>query len=163
MKNTIRLVTITAIIILVLVTTLFGCSKDESVESNNYYFLLMGESNNWELKSYEIIIDNQKLKAGSGTLIMKYNANHITDYFTTSLHMVIDNEDRIIQGKELVGTGINIDKVVTGSIEGKILHDKNGEPISIENINDIYMIIEWNDKLSDIKMKEQIDLFPFNK
>ncbi|ASF38958.1 hypothetical protein CEH05_07470 [Halobacillus halophilus] len=143
--------------IIVVITFLSGCVNNEKSTGNNFHLSLSGESENWKVSSYNILIKPDALKAGNGNLTMKNKAEFNTDFLSIRVHAVIDNEDRIIQGKSIQGSESNITQTSTGVTEGGTFIDEEGEPISLENISDIYMTIEWH----DIKgaNKEEIDLF----
>ncbi|WP_245755997.1 hypothetical protein [Halobacillus alkaliphilus] len=143
--------------IIVVISFLSGCDNNEKSTGNNFHLSLSGESENWEVNSYDILIKPDILKAGNGNLTIKNKAEFNTDFFSVRVHAVIDNEDRVIQGKSIQGSESDITQTSTGATEGGTFIDEEGKSISLENISDIYMVIEWQDiKGSN---KEEIDLF----
>ncbi|CDQ20269.1 hypothetical protein [Halobacillus karajensis] len=143
--------------ILLVIFLLSGCDSNEKEIVNNYYLSLTGESKSWEVDSYKILLKPDTLKAGNGNLTMKNKTGLNTDFFSLRVHAVIDNEDRVIQGKSVKGMESDITQTTTGATKGGPFIEEEGEPISLENISDIYMIIEWEDNKK--AKKEKIDLF----
>jgi hypothetical protein len=136
-----------------------GCKNTEKTVINNYYLSLTGESETWEVKSYKVEITPEVFNAGNGTLIMKSPAKYNTDFLSIKVFAVIDNEDTVIQAKQVKGSGIELTQLNTGAIKGGTYLDENGKAITLENISHIYMIVEWQDVIKDKRMKEKIELF----
>ncbi|CDQ40557.1 hypothetical protein [Virgibacillus salexigens] len=136
---------------------LSACKNQE--DANNDYLLLMGESESWNLNSYEIEITQKEFKAGHGTLKMKNNKEYNTDSFQFETHAIINDEDKTVHSGSVSGLGIDIAEKTTGTIEGGTYLKENGELISLDDVNDIYMIIEWWNPIKNRKVKERIDLY----
>ncbi|MGP4070789.1 hypothetical protein [Halobacillus sp. B29] len=143
---------------LVLVTLLLsGCDSNDKPMKNNYYLSLSGESEHWEVDSYDIEIKPDTFKAGNGSLTMKNKTENSADFFNIEVYAVIDNEDKLVQAKSVKGSELDITQMTTGATGGGTFLEVNGVPISLENVSDIYMSIEWQDKSKT--MEEKIDLY----
>lgn len=136
---------------------LTGCNNQETAD--NYYLSLKGESEHWNLNGYEIEMTQEEFKAGNGTLYMKNENEYKTDSFHFDTHAIINNNDITIQSGSVTGLGIDIAEETTGTIKGRTYLNKNGDPITLEEINDIYMIVEWWDMNKSKHVKERIDLY----
>lgn len=119
----------------------------------------MGESQTWNLTGYEVMITPENFKAGNGTLIMKSADEYITDSFQFKTHAVIFGEDTVVHAGAASGAEINIAKKTIGAIEGGAYLNKNADPITLKNISEIYMIVEWWDMGKNKSVKERIDLY----
>ncbi|MGP4074803.1 hypothetical protein [Halobacillus sp. K22] len=143
--------------LVLVILLLSGCDSNDKTMKNNYYLSLSGESERWEVDSYEIEIKSDTFKAGNGSLTMKNETENSTDFFNLEVYAVIDNEDRLVQAKSVKGSELDITQMTTGATEGGTFLDDNGVPISLEKVSDIYMSIEWQDKSKT--MEEKIDLY----
>ncbi|MEQ6855911.1 hypothetical protein AAHH17_15630 [Lysinibacillus capsici] len=138
---------------------LSGCNAQKS--GNTYYLLLMGESESWNLTGYEIVITPEDFKAGFGTLKMK-NANaYMTDFFHFETHVVIDSDDSVVHTGSATGE-MNIVEYTTGATAGPYIN-KNSDFVTLEDINEIYVVVEWWDISKNESIKERIDLFNKSK
>lgn len=133
-----------------------GCNIQQS--NRMYYLLLMGESENWNLEGYEIVITPEEFSAGYGTLTLKNEAEYITDSFRFDTHVVIDGEDIVVHSGSSTG-GMDISEETTGAFEGENYLNEKGDPITLNDISDIYMVVEWQDNSKDKSVKEKIDLY----
>ncbi|MET4558874.1 hypothetical protein ABIA69_000017 [Lysinibacillus parviboronicapiens] len=138
---------------------LSGCNAQKG--GNNYYLLLMGESESWNLTGYEIVITPEDFKAGFGTLNMKNVNEYITDSFHFETHVVIDSDDSVVHSGSATG-GMNIAEITTDAIEGPYLN-KNGDSVTLKDINEIYVVVEWWDISKNESIKERIDLINKSK
>ncbi|WFT74157.1 hypothetical protein [Halobacillus naozhouensis] len=140
--------------LVLLIALLTGCSSNEKMTINNSYLSLSGESESWKVKSYDIEMTPNMSRAGNGKVIMKDKTNYNTDLFSIRVHAVIDNNDKIIQGKSVTSSGgkIDIAQETTGTTEIT-------EPIPVDNINNIYMVIKWQDTNKNKTSEERINLF----
>ncbi|WP_164670155.1 hypothetical protein [Virgibacillus doumboii] len=135
-----------------LILILAGCNAQKN--DDNYFLSLTGESDSWKLNRYEIVITPEEFKLGNGTLTMKNHEEYKTDSFHFTTHAVINNEDRTIHTSSVTGMGIDIAEETTGTIEGK------GEnSITLDDISDVYMIVEWWDVNKEENVKERINLY----
>ncbi|PEL13984.1 hypothetical protein [Bacillus sp. AFS017336] len=139
--------------------TMSGCKHSEKIVTNNYYLALSGESETWKVKSYQLKFTPKEFSAGNGRLIMKKPVNPIMDKLNIEVYAVIDNVKTVIQTLDLNGSGFDISNLTTGTVKGGTYLNKNKKPIILSDISDIYMIVEWNNKDNNMKMKERIDLF----
>ncbi|MFC2949226.1 hypothetical protein [Virgibacillus sediminis] len=141
--------------ILCLIPMLFimaACTEDESMETN-YYLSLMGESDTWELTGYEMMLTSDGEKAGNGKLSMKEVDEYISDSFSFRTHAVVGREDTVIHGSSVSGR-TDIAQQTTGTVEGK-----GGNPITLDNVSNIYMTVEWWDMDKNEKVQERIELY----
>lgn len=153
MKKYRRLATFAGIVLLL--TAIAGCSNNESTDNDHYYFSLMGEGDEWVVKSYQIEISPESVKAGNGKLVMKGKSEYITDSYNIRVYAVYDDKEEVIQGDSVTGNAeLDITQISTGTIESS-----DGKYLSPDKINNIYMKIEWRDLDSGQWLDEKIDLF----
>lgn len=50
-------------------------------------------------------------------------------------------------------------KKTTGTIEGESFLNKNGDPIPLDDVKDMYMSVEWRGEGKSESAKERIDLY----
>ncbi|WP_158736053.1 hypothetical protein [Alteribacillus sp. YIM 98480] len=131
--------------------------KETTVE-DNYYLTLMGDSSTWKINNYQLEITPEHLIAGDGELHMKDTDEFQSEFFSIDVHAVINNEDRKIQGKSVSGH-VNMADMTTGKVEGGTYYNDKGEPITLEDINEIYAMVEWYDPLKEKQMSEKIVLY----
>lgn len=139
------------------IVVLSGCNDNEKSTINSY-LSLMGESETWKVEQYKISITSEILKAGNGILKIKDKNQYTTDFFDLEVHAVMDNDDRVIQKKTITGRE-NLTEVTTGTIEGGTYLDKDGKAIVLENISEVYMIVDWQNMNKGKRIVERIDLF----
>lgn len=135
------------------VLILSGCNE----RVDNYYLSLMGESDNWSLTNYEIVLTQEDFKAGNGTLRIKDENEYMTDWFEFITHVVINNKDTVVHHNMESGPGTDLTEKSTGAIEGPAYFNENKAPITIEQVDSIYMIVKWKD--NNNKVEERIDLY----
>ena len=75
--------------------------------------------------------------------------------------MVIDNDDSVVHTDSATGE-MNIAEYTTGAIAGPYI-TKNGDFVTLEDINEIYVVVEWWDISKNESMKERIDLLNKSK
>lgn len=138
------------------ITLLFGCSSEKI--NNHYHLYLMGESENWYVKDYKVELHPDTLIAGDGMVAWKGEEGLETDSFQIGAHAIINQEDHVIQRTSVSGESI-IKEHTTGSIEGGTFLDKDGNPISIEDIENIYVLIEWWDQDQQKNVSERVDIY----
>lgn len=126
-----------------LVILLSGCSSSEKL--NHYYLLLEGESQTWNVSEYEVVLTPENFKTWYGTLHMKNSNNYISDSFSFETHAVINDEDIRVHSGSNTESGIYL--------------DENGSPITLNEISNIYMIVEWWDVDKSESMNERIELY----
>lgn len=141
--------------IILLFIAISGCSNYESTDNYQYYFSLMGEGEKWIVKSYQIEISPESVKAGNGEITMKGNSEYTTDSYNIRVFAVYDDKEKVIQGNSITGNAdLDIAQLSTGTIESS-----DGKYLSPDKINNIYMEIEWKDLESEQWLKDRIDLF----
>ncbi|WP_391116999.1 hypothetical protein [Psychrobacillus sp. L3] len=141
---------------LLLVVLLSGCNSIKKSVSN-YYLSLMGESQTWNLTGYEVVITPESFKAGNGTLHVKNGNKSIVDFFYFETHVVINDKDLVVHTGGVSSTGMDIEEELTGAIESGAYLNEDGTPITLNEINNIYMIVDWRGKSESAK--ERIDLY----
>ncbi|WP_332646912.1 hypothetical protein [Lysinibacillus sp. 54212] len=141
------------------ILVLTGCNSNEKSVINHYYLSLMGESESWSLTGYEVLITSDHFKAGNGTLNMKNANEYIGDSFQFRTYAVINGEDTIVHSGSVAGAEIDIAKQTTGAIEGESYLDKNGDFITLNDVTNIYMTVEWWDEGLRKSVRESIDLY----
>ena len=130
---------------------LSACSNQQS--RTDYYLSLTGQSDNWELSGYEILLSSEGRKAGNGTLIMKEETEYFTDSFSFNTHAVINGVDSTIHAGSVSGR-TDISEQTTGTIEGE------GEnSITLNDVSSVYMVIEWWDSDENENVQERIVLY----
>lgn len=145
--------------VVVFLLLLSGCSDNEKSVVNHYYLSLIGESQAWTLTGYEVMITSENFKIGNGTLSMKNTNEYFTDSFQFSTYAVIDGTNTVVHSGSVNGAGIDIAKKSTGAIEGGAYINKKGEPVTLYEVSDIYMIVEWWDTGEHAYLKERINLY----
>ncbi|MGY0693785.1 hypothetical protein ACW2QC_13520 [Virgibacillus sp. FSP13] len=137
---------------------LMGCSPEKE-----YYMSMTGDSDSWRIENYQIKITADSFKAGNGELFMKRNDEYKTDSFSIEAHAVINNNDKVISrfsSSAYAGDGMNIaGKQDTGEIESGAYINEDGDPITLDDISNVYVIVEWWDQGKERDMKERIDLY----
>lgn len=90
---------------------------------------------------------------------MKNSNEYISDSFRFETHVVINGEDIIVHSSSFTGPEIDIAEETTGAMESGPYLDENGSPITLNEISNIYMMVEWWDVDKRESMNERIDLF----
>lgn len=121
--------------------------------------LLIGESQTWNLNGYEITMTSENMKVGNGTLKMRNESEYKADSLLFRTHAIINGEDIVVHSGSVSGEGIDIAEHLTGTIDGSSYLNKTGDPITMREISNIYMIIEWWDIGESVSNKERIDLY----
>ncbi|MBO1001264.1 hypothetical protein [Pseudogracilibacillus auburnensis] len=124
-----------------------------------YFLSLMGESENWNVTGYEVMITPDEFKAGHGVLKMKNKQEYITNFFHFETHVVINDVELAIHSGSTSGLDIDIVEEFTGTIESEAYLNENGKFITPNDISEIYMIVEWWDSSNHVDVKERIDLY----
>ena len=134
---------------------LIGCSEEENVEQidlgkhkeeQSITNVFNGESNAWELNNYEISFSTDLMEVGNGTISMKNDNNYLSDYLSYKVYATIEDKEEILQKHISTGEVMNeISTINLGSISGSPLINSEGEVISLDDLSNIYMVINWND------------------
>ena len=124
----------------------------QSAETS-YYLSLKGASESWQLLDYEIVLNPAERKIGDGRLFMTEENEYLTDSFHFSTHAVVKGVDQTIHAGSVSGQ-TDISEQMTGSIAGD-----NGNPIPLEEISNIYMLVEWWDTAKNEHVQERIELY----
>lgn len=130
---------------------LSACNNKEA--DTNYYLSLNGESEHWKLSGYEIVITPEGYKAGNGTLTMKDHAEHMAHFFSFDAYAVVDGEEDRFHGHSVSGEA-DIAEQIPGTIDGD---DEAMKELS--EIDEIYVVINWNDQDTDGDREERIVLY----
>ncbi|WP_432360441.1 hypothetical protein [Sporosarcina sp. UB5] len=128
---------------------------------NDFYYLqLSGESSHWKLTDYQIEITPDNMSSGNGKLYFKSkNGNYTTQYYAFKMRAIINNEEtslhgQIVSGPEDFKTGVNV-----GSYKGPTLITKSGDPITLKDVDEIYAVIQWEEKGNGKTREETISLY----
>lgn len=122
---------------------------------------LEGESDTWIVKEFTLQGGPDLINA-EARLEMKYAEEYQSHYFSYDAHVVIFNEDREIFGGSVIGgpgDTTNINKKHYLGIEGGSFIHENGSPVKQEDIDKIYIDVEWFDTEKSEKVKERISLY----
>lgn len=147
------------LLFLSLVILFSGCSGKGNSVIKHSYLSLMGESQSWNLIGYEVVITPENFKIGNGTLSRKNVNEYTADSFHFETHAVINGEDLTVHSGSASGVGIDIAEETTGAIEGETYLNEDGDPITLNDVSNIYMIVEWWDTGKSESVKERIDLY----
>ncbi|MFD2630208.1 hypothetical protein [Oceanobacillus kapialis] len=147
---------IISLLLLLFITA--GCT-DESAKPKDYYLSLVGESQHWRIKGYEIELSEDSFMAGNGFLDMKNEDKYMTNSFDIEVRAVINDVDQIIQKSKWAGENIDIAVENTGKILEKSYVDKQGNPITLEDIKKVYLVLKWHDIKNRKEQQEQIELY----
>lgn len=135
---------------------LMGCQL-KSIEQH-YYMHLMGESENWYVKNYEIELNPEYKRAGNGTVVWKGQVPLETDSFLMRSYVLINGEAHALQGTAISGDSV-IKEQTTGELTGGTILNQHGDPLTLDDIEEIYMVIEWWDDNHKEHLSEQIYLY----
>lgn len=135
-----------------------GCI-DDNENLKDYYLSLVGEGQHWRVKGYEIEISEDSFIAGNGFLDMKDVDSFMTNSFDIEVRAVIGDVDQVIQKIDRTGKIINIAVENTGKITGDSYVDQDGNPITLEDIKKVYLVLKWHDLEKKKDLRERIDLY----
>ncbi|MFC5602672.1 hypothetical protein [Sporosarcina koreensis] len=147
------------------VILLSGCNSEGKFVQATYFLPLQGESQTWSLTGYEIMITPDDFKAGNGILKMKTEEESLADFYQNATHVVINGKDTKVHGNIVTYSspkaddGMDIREMPTGAIAGPNYINANGDPISLKEIDAIYMVVEWRDVSTGEYSKEKIELY----
>lgn len=147
------------LIILLFLFLVAGCTDNNNANLKDYYLSLMGEGQHWRVKGYEIEITGDSFMAGNGFLDMKNEDSYMTDSFDIEVRAVIDNIDQVIQKSDRKGETINIAAENTGEIMEDRYVDQEGNPITLEDIKKVYLVLKWHDLEKKKNLQERINLY----
>ncbi|CDO02831.1 nitrite reductase [Oceanobacillus picturae] len=139
-----------------------GCI-DDNENLKDYYLSLVGEGQHWRVKGYEIEISKDSFIAGNGFLDMKNVDSFMTNSFDIEVRAVIGDVDQVIQKIDRTGEIINIAVENTGKIKGDSYVDQEGNPITLEDIKKVYLVLKWHDLDKKKDLRERIDLYHANE
>ncbi|WP_223702123.1 hypothetical protein [Sutcliffiella deserti] len=144
-------------LMLISLIILSGCIHEETNKRD--HLVLNGESENWNLNGYEVEISAENFKAGNGILQMKNQNEYKSDFFQFRTYAAISNQDTLVHSGSVSGDSINIAEKSIGTIEGGAYLNEEGVQITLGDISEIYMIVEWWDTSEKENVKERIDLY----
>lgn len=127
---------------------------------NEYHYLkLSGESPHWKLTDYRVEITPNNMKSGNGKLYFKStNNNYVAEYYDFSMRAIVNNEETTLQKQVVSGPEDFKNGVNTGSIEGPAYITKTRNPITLEDVDEIYAVIQWENDRGKTQ-KETISLY----
>jgi hypothetical protein len=147
--------------LLIILIPLNACTKEEA--ETNFHLLLKGNSAKWDVNEYEVKISPNYFEAGHGVLSMKGEQEYYTDFFHFDTHAVINEKDITVHSGSVSGKEVNIAEKTTGKVEGGEYLNAKGEPISLEDVNRIYIVVKWWDKQKKKDAEETITLYSKTK
>ncbi|MGI8314190.1 hypothetical protein [Halobacillus mangrovi] len=128
-----------------IVLLLLGCGLQEENKENHFHLSLNGESDHWEVQHYKIKCTPKLFKAGDGKVIFKGKDNGSPEFYKINVHAVIDETDTIVQTKSVSGES-KVNKIETGSIKGDTYVNREGKPVTFDEVSRVYMVIEWQEE-----------------
>ncbi|NGP45386.1 hypothetical protein G4V62_10625 [Bacillaceae bacterium SIJ1] len=151
MERSTRKSRMTLINFVLLVLSLVGCTgKGEDV--NHYYLSFIGESETWKVSEYTMTLTPEMQKLGEGTLMMKGQSDYPSDWFHMQVFALVNGEEQVLQTKSVSAPDNNdISQMTIGAVEGE-------RSLSIDEMNRLYITVEWNDMETGENMKETIAL-----
>jgi|SRR5690625_3223975 len=129
-----------------------------------------GESETWKVGDIKISA-NERLNIGEGNLYMKGETEFLADYFKLSFHVVLKNEEEResrLHEYELKSDNLptlwdddvlNITEMDAGG-SSPIYLTKFGKPVTMNNIKQVYIIVQWKGKNDNKLEEEKIILTP---
>ncbi|WP_407270215.1 hypothetical protein [Radiobacillus sp. PE A8.2] len=132
-----------------------GCNNQNITP--DYHLPLSGNSNHWQVSGYEMSITPEEFKIDNGTISFKNERR--TDSFSFNTHAIINGTDETIHHKSVTAMTASITEESTGGIESVVFKNNNGEPITLEDVNEVYMIVSWRDIQSEKNINERITLY----
>ncbi|WP_161628830.1 hypothetical protein [Thalassobacillus devorans] len=143
---------------LLFILLLSGCKdSSEEIQQSHIQFALDGESEHWEIESYELLYDGKRYEAGNGKITMKNTDEYVSDFFSISIQVVIDGESEKIQSQSVSGGDMDIGEHQIGTINGN--RTDSNEAIHKEDIDQIYATVIWRDNEEKKDVKETIILY----
>ena len=121
--------------------------------------MLTGECEHWMFSVYDILFTPNGETIGNGKLIMKNANEYFTDSFSFRTYVVVDGTSNRVHTGSVSGK-TDISKQTTGKIE-KDGHNANA--LSLKNIDNIYIEVEWTDQETKGNKRERIDLYNKSK
>ena len=104
-----------------------------------------------------ISLVTKNVKAGNGLFQAKNKAEYLADSFHFETHIITNEGDFVIHSGSVSGLGIDIAEETTGAIGADNV--TNGHSMTIKNIEQIYIDVEWNVQGSSENLQERIELY----
>lgn len=120
---------------------------------------LNGASDSWSVEGYKIEFERNSYNIGEGIIKRNSEQEYLSDFFQYSVYVAIENEDIIFHRGSYSGAEINIAEKSTGSVKGGSLLNEKGKPVTIDDIQEIYMIITWRDSAAKQDLEEKVVLY----
>lgn len=158
--------------ILITLSTVLGIIFYKSMFPTHTSGAYSGDSETWKVVDVEISAD-ERLNIGEGTLYMKDETKFLADYFKLSFHVVLKNEidsDSRLHEYELEADNLpvlwdddvlDIAKMDTGW-SSPIFLTMFGRPVTMNNIKQVYIIVQWKGKNDHELQEEKIILTPMD-
>ncbi|MBU8906811.1 hypothetical protein [Desertibacillus haloalkaliphilus] len=134
-----------------------GCGTQMDLRHD--YFSFVGESKRWKLEGYQMEITPDSFAAGSGILHMKGTDEYHTDFFSFYTTVMIGNKEQRVHGGSVSGHGGNIAEHSIGTVDGGPYLNEEGEPVTREDIEKVYMVVKWWDVNQHKNVEERIELW----
>ncbi|WP_017187530.1 hypothetical protein [Alkalibacillus haloalkaliphilus] len=138
--------------------------RNDIREGQPVSFELSGESEFWSLSNYKLAIEPMQLIAGDGVLSFKDNYSE-TDYFYYTVMANVNGEQQTVSTSSVHmkdSNKIEIDEFKMGETQlGGYFYNVDGEPVTVDDIWQIYVILEWHDPNGEM-VYDQILLYQSN-
>lgn len=127
----------------------------KNMPNHHDYLKLAGESAHWKVTDYEIELTPRKLSAGDGQLDFKpQDEDDMIEYYNFRMQAIINGEERSLQVQSVSGQTDFQNGVNTGHISGATPTTKSKKPITLQDIDEIYAVIEWEKEGGDMQKEE---------
>lgn len=127
----------------------------KNVPNHHDYLKLTGESAHWKVTDYEIELTPSKLSAGDGQLDFKpQDEDGMIEYYKFRMQAIINGKETSLQAQSVSGQTDFQDGVNTGHISGPTLTTEVRNPITLQDIDEIYAVIEWEKEGGDMQKEE---------
>ncbi|MBP1947201.1 hypothetical protein [Virgibacillus litoralis] len=158
------------VIIFIIFSTILGIIFYKSMYPTQTSEVYSGESKTWKVVDVKISA-NERLNIGKGKLYMKGETEFFADYFKLSFHVVLKNEEERgsrLHEYELMSDNLptlwdddvlDIAEMDTGG-SSPIYLTKFGKPVAMNNIKQVYIIVQWKGKNDNELKEEKIILTP---
>lgn len=130
-----------------------------------------GESETWKVVNVKISTSEQQLNFGEGKLQMKGESKFLANYFKLSAHVVIKNEvERNSRMHEYELNAYNLpvrwekDELDIAEMDtgrsSPIFFTKYWKPVTMRDIKQVYIIVQWEGENDNELKEEKIILTP---
>ncbi|MBS3678805.1 hypothetical protein KGF86_01110 [Ornithinibacillus massiliensis] len=132
-----------------------------------------GESTHWKVVDYKIQANPVLFRTYAGRMYMKEQDVFEADYFNVEVYVIFDDNEEIRLHKEVFladyqdrakSVELDISEQSTGEFAAnqESYRNKSGNPVSIEDINEVFILVQWKGKNENELEEEKIILSPAN-